>query len=118
MLHQAYTERGVAGMHIGYIAGVYFIHLLHKQPKGFPEYGEGCAAALLQLQHYGAIDKTTEGFQMVIKRCSLHSRACSEQVLTPSPETEPCAFQMYLSMLMPFVTLPTVLEACALKVER
>ncbi len=51
MLHQAYAERGVAGMHIGDIIGVYFVHLLHKQPEGFPECGEGCAAALLQPQH-------------------------------------------------------------------
>ena len=35
--------------------------------------GHCLLGALLQLQHYGAIDKTAEGFQMVIKRCSLHS---------------------------------------------
>lgn len=50
--------------------------------------------ALLRLQHYGAIDKTAEGFQMIIKRCNLHSRACTEQVLTPFPGAEPCAFYM------------------------
>ena len=60
--------------------------------------GHCLLGALLQLQHYGAIDKTAEGFQMVIKRYSLYSRACSKQVLTPSPGAEPCAFHMDLSI--------------------
>ena len=58
--------------------------------------GHCLLGALLQLQHYGAIDKTAEGFQMVIKRCSLHFRACSKHVLTSSPGADPCAFCMQL----------------------
>ena len=79
--------------------------------------GHRLLGALLQLQHYGAIDKTAEGFQMVIKRCSLHFRACSKHVLHLPKEQTHVHSACSCEVLMPFGAQPAVLVAHAVFLE-